>query len=544
MAGKRTAVILGGMVAATAVLSACARTVAPSPDAGVDVRQWLARGSAMAATPSGTSSATASSEPHLVGEGPVGEGPADDPSPPEEQSSSGRELDEGQRAPEQDGTGPHPASRRAGEPTGAGQHVSLDFHDANIRDMFRVLADVSGLNIVVTDEVDKHITVHLEDVPWNEALDLLLESNGIGKQWKENVLRVSTLERLKAERDAARNAREAEEKMEVLQSTFLKLNYTQAADLAKKLKPVLSKRGVTIADDRSNTLFVRDVKHVLDDVVELGRQFDTRPVQVLIESNLIETTPTFARALGMQLEFSAGKTKVNSNFGAEDPFSAFVGATMSVIGAKMGPIKDINAALTAAEKQGQVRIISRPSVVTLNNVPSTIKSVRVLRVSLPTGTTNIATGTNAQQGQAVATEQIPIGITLTVTPQVSKDHYILLSIKVKSSSVGGVSPPNGIPDELTREAVSNVIVHDSETVVIGGILKDMSERNQNGIPFLEDMPVLGWLFKRVQQQRDLEELMVFITPRIAVGGSPDLAGAEQQWRATLKTTSEEWQNRR
>ncbi len=547
MVAGRTVAILVVMGALAGLLSACARTPAPSPYHVQDMHQWLARSGDSGAQAAATTSPAASTEPHIVSEEAVGETPADDPPGPAAESAAAPASAGDEPASRRDGTDPRAQSRppidgtdgtpAGGEPVVNGQRVSLDFRDTDIRNVFHALAAVSGMNIVVTNDVEKNITVHLEDVPWNEALDLLLESNGLGKRRKGNVLRVSTLERLQSERDAMRLAKDADEKIEVLQSMFLKLSYAQAGELATKMKPVLSKRGVAIADNRSNTVFVRDVKHVIDDALQMAQQFDTRPVQVLIESNLIETTPSFARALGVELAFNAGKTSYNGAFAAAQPFSTDVGAILSIVGAKMGPFSDINSTLSAAEQQGKVRIISRPSVVTLNNVPSTIQSVRVVRASLPTGTTNIATGSNAQQAQGVATEQIPIGITLTVTPQVSKEGYILLSIKVKSSSVATASTPNGIPDELTREAISNVIVRDGETVVIGGIMKEMSQKNQAGVPYLSRIPVVGWLFKRVDEAKDLEELMVFITPRIATGGAHDMAGAEQQWRENLKTTA-------
>ena len=555
MAVGRMAVELAAFVATAAVLTACTRMATRSPYRVQDTREWLARSSVPQPKATVTTEPAASIEPHNIGQEAVDEAPANDPPGPEPESSSVTGADGSQPARHRDGTRPHAKSLTptdgtddAGlerEPTVVAQHVSLDFRDTNIRDVLRVLAAVSGLNIVVTDEVNKDITVHLEDVPWDEALEILLESNQLGKQRKGNVLLVSTVKRLASDRisrvESVRTAgleRDTELKAEALGSRFLTLNYTQATELAKNIKPMLSNRGVAIAYNATNTLFVRDVKRVLDLAVELASQFDTRPVQVLIESNLIETTPTFAQALGMELAFTAGKTMVDSAFAAAQPFSTAAGATLSIIGAKMGPFSDINTTLSAAEQQGKVRIISRPSVVTLNNVPSTIESLRVIHVSLPTGSTNIATGANAQQGQALATEKIPVGITLTVTPQVSKDDYIMLSIKVKSSSVGAASTPNGVPDELAREAISNVIVHDGQTVVIGGIIKETSQKNQAGVPYLKEIPVLGWLFKRVDQEKDLEELMVFITPRIATGSAHDLAGAEQHWRENMKTTGE------
>jgi type IV pilus assembly protein PilQ len=226
---------------------------------------------------------------------------------------------------------------------------------------------------------------------------------------------------------------------------------------------------------------------------------------------------------------------LDSNLQAESPFASTLGATLSIIRNRVGPFRNFNAILTAAEQEGKIRVISRPSVVTLNNVTSTIQSLRILRVTLPTST-NIASGTGAAAGSAVATEKIPVGIILTVTPQVSSDGFILMNISVKSSSLGTQSPGSVVPDELTREAISNVLVRDGETVVIGGIMKDTSQEAEAGIPYLKDIPIVGWLFRRIRWQKDFEELVVFITPRIVAGGSENLPTAEQLWREQLKKT--------
>ena len=201
----------------------------------------------------------------------------------------------------------------------------------------------------------------------------------------------------------------------------------------------------------------------------------------------------------------------------------------------------MTAELTAAESEGLVKVISRPSVVTLNNTPSTIQSLTILRIILPSST-NIATGTGSSAaGAAVATEKIPTGVTLTVTPQVSADGYILMNINVKSSSVAPTSSPssaNGVVpfDEISREAVANVLVRDGETIVLGGILKDSNSTSEAGIPWLKNIPVLGWLFKNTTVSKRFEELMVFITPRITSAGSENLPTAEQLWREQLKLT--------
>ena len=426
-----------------------------------------------------------------------------------------------------------------------GQRISLDFKDADIKNVFRLLAEVSGLNIVVTGDVARKVTVRLVDVPWDQALDLLIDTNGLGKEQIGNVVRISTAGQLKAEKDALAAAKKSEENLESLQTAYLSVNYAKVKDLLDKIKPVLSGRGVVVSDDRSNTIIVRDIKKGVDEANTIVSRLDTRTAQVLIESNLIETTPSFARALGINLQFDApigNSTVAERSTQVRVPFDAGGPATglapfFRVVQNRMGAFRNISATLSAAESEGNIKIISRPSVVTLNNVASTIQSLRILRITLPSST-NIASGTGSAAGAAVATERINVGITLTVTPQVSSDGFVLMNINVKSSStatntLGGSVVPF---DELSREALSNVLVRDGETIVIGGIMKDTGTINESGIPYLKDIPLLGWFFKNIRWTKDFEELMVFITPRIIGGGSENLPTAEQLWRQQMKQT--------
>jgi type IV pilus assembly protein PilQ len=430
-----------------------------------------------------------------------------------------------------------------------GQKLSLDFKDADIKNVFRLLAEVSGRNIVVTDDVNRKVTLRLVDVPWDQAMDLIITTNGLGKDEVGSVIRISTTARLEADRVQQKKTEKAREDSEPLQTVYFNINYAKVKDLESKVKPLLTKRpdAALVIDERSNTIMVRDIKQSVDDVSALITKLDTRTPQVLIESNLIETTPTFARALGLKFRFSTpGGTTISSAAGANEPYTAFtplfpnapigLGGSVSVIQNAVGGIRDLASTLEAAEREGNIRIMSRPSVVTLNNVASTIRSERILRILLP-ASTNIATGTGSSAaGSAVATEKVPVGIILTVTPQVSSDGYVLMNINVKSSTLGAQSQGSVIPDELNREAVANVLVKDGETIVLGGILKDTSQDSESGVPYLKDVPVLGWLFKNQRVQKDFEELMVFITPRLTSAGSENLPAAEQLWREQMTQT--------
>jgi type IV pilus assembly protein PilQ len=434
-----------------------------------------------------------------------------------------------------------------------GQKISLDFKDADIKNVFRLLAEVSGLNIIVTSDVNRRVTLRLVEVPWDQAMDLIITTNGLDKEQIGNVVRISTANTLKSEKADLLAAKKAKEELDPLQTVYYTLNYAKAKELEPKVKPLMSKRSdaALIVDERSNTIMVRDTQKYVEEVTILVGKLDLRTAQILIESNLVETTPTFSRALGLEIDglFNENRVIASSRFLAGAPFAGAAAGAAAVLpipssGFRFGWFgNNVRALLSAAENEGQVKVISRPTVVTLNNVPSTIKSERILRIVLPSST-NIASGSGAAAGTAVATERVPIGINLTVIPQVSSDGFVLMNIKVKSSSLAN-SPTVStgttvVPfDELNREAEANVLVRDGETIVIGGILKDSDINSESGVPYLRNIPVLGWLFKNWRMQKDFEELVVFITPRIASAGSENLPTAEQLWREQLRKTQGE-----
>jgi type IV pilus assembly protein PilQ len=431
-----------------------------------------------------------------------------------------------------------------------GQKISLEFKDADIKNVFRLLAEVSGKNIVITDDVNRKVTVRLIEVPWDQALDLIIDTNGLGKDEIGNVIRISTADRLKSDSDKSAAARKSKENEEPLQTAYLTVNYARVMkgptdtnatdkDLAEKVKTLLrSPRGTVEADQRTNTLIVRDIKAGIEDVQNLLARLDTRTPQVLIESNLIETTPTFSRALGIEMDtvFNGGRVRTSERFVAGTPFAGspsavFPPATTPIVipttGFKFGYFgNNVASVLTAAEAQGNIKIISRPSVVTLNNVLSTIESANIIRIRTSAATV----------GEAGSLREIRAGITLKVTPQVSADGFVLLNIEVKSSTLDFANAVENIPAEISREAKANVLVRDGETVVIGGIMKDTSSNSDSGVPYLKDIPVLGWLFKRASWRKDFEELVVFITPRILSAGSENLPTADQIWRDKMKET--------
>ena len=456
-----------------------------------------------------------------------------------------------------------------------GKRISLDFKDADVQNILRVIADVSQLNIVATDDVTGRVTLHLVDVPWDQALDVVLEANRLKMIREGNVIRISTVERVREEQEALRAQQNAEQELEPLGVRYVRVNYARADEaLLEKVEKVLTERGKADFDERTNTVIVRDIGKGIDDAIELISNLDIQSPQVLIEANLVEATTDFAQALGVQwgYRYLAGPMTGNptgSNFpgtvdlsgsglgtgspappagaGAPQPLVPLIsdfpvpsnfgpgfgpggGSALDLALGSLSGSDTLSARLTALEEEGKGKIISRPRVITLNNVPAKIESLTILRVKLPDTGTVLNTGAGGVAGTAsAATEKIETGIILTVTPQVSSDGYVLLNIKAKSSQADFTRTVDEIPVEVSREATSNVLIRNSETVVLGGIFRNEVTDTETGVPYLRRVPALGWLFKRMGKRDRKEELLVFITPQVVAGYGAELPSAAQLW---------------
>ncbi len=437
----------------------------------------------------------------------------------------------------------------AGASTGPGgnasRRISLDLQDADVLGVLRLLAEVGGINVAATDDVKGRVTLHLTRVPWNQALALVLRLGRLESSREGDVLRVTTSGRLGEEREALRAAGEAERRVAPLRVLALPVRWARADDaLAEKVRGVLSDRGSVTSDDRTNALLVRDLPDGLRDAEALLRALDVPSPQVLIESSIVEATEDFARGLGVQWGFRSGGqpavgTPSGAPFLADFPVPATFGSgfgpgTGAAIDLAFGSLAGdgLAARLTALEEAGKGRVISRPRVVTMNNVAATIQSLTILRVKLPSTGTVINTGSGgAAETASTATEKINTGITLVVIPQVSSDGFVLMNIYAKSSVPDFSRTVEGIPTEIAREANSNVLVRDGETVVLGGIYRAAGDDREAGVPFLARAPVLGWLFKRNLVSKRREELLVFLTPRVLGGGGLAGANAREPWAA-------------
>jgi type IV pilus assembly protein PilQ len=420
------------------------------------------------------------------------------------------------------------------QPKYTGRLISLDLQETDIDNALRIIAEVSNLNIIASEDVTGKVTLRLIDVPWDQALDVILKTNGLDKVQEGNVVRIAPVERLKNEREALKQAKQAEEDLEDLDVKYLRVSYARAAELKPLVDSVVTERGLVSYDERTNQIIVRDIKRGLKNVAELVSKIDLRTPQVLLETQIVEATRNLLRDIGSQLGFNyiqspqtgnaTGSNFPNSvQFGGSlsNPAASTTNAVSLLLGSADGT-KSLSDVVTALEQEGSVRIISRPSVATTNNKPAVIKSIEKIRIRLPQGGVSVATGQGASAaGQGnTATETIEIGIVLTVTPQASPDYYVLLDLDAKSSTLGTQSV-DGIPSEVERSARSSVLISSGQTFALGGIYKTTDQTDLNGLPFFKDVPVLGTFFRRANGNNRDEELLFFVTPRIVEGSFDD-----------------------
>lgn len=420
------------------------------------------------------------------------------------------------------------------QPKYTGRLISLDLQETDIDNALRIIAEVSNLNIIASEDVTGKVTLRLIDVPWDQALDVILKTNGLDKVQEGNVVRIAPVDRLRAEREALKQAKQAEEDLEELKVKFLRVSYAKAAELKPLVDGVISERGLVSYDERTNQLIVKDIERGLKNVVQLVTKLDLRTPQVLLETQIVEANRSLLRDLGSEFGFSYVQSPQTGNAtGSNFPNSVQLGTSVSnpaaavansvslLLGSADGT-KSLTQVVTALESEGTVRIVSRPAVATTNNTPAIIKSIEKIRIRLPQGGVSVATGAGASaagQGQT-ATETIDIGIVLTVTPQASPDYFVLMDIDAKSSTLG-TNSVDGIPSEVERSARSSVLVSSGQTFALGGIYKTTDQTNLGGLPFFKDLPVFGHVFRRLNTENRDEELLFFLTPRIVEGSFDD-----------------------
>ncbi len=431
-----------------------------------------------------------------------------------------------------------------------GQRISMDFKDADLTNVFRIIAEVSNLNIITADDVKGKVSVRLVNVPWDQALDIVLRSKSLGAVQEGNVLRIAPLSSLRKEeqdrfdaqkqvdqsrQEALNRAAEVQASQDAVFDT-IPISYGKASEMLAKIKPLASKYGKLDSDDRTNVLIIRDLPQNIDEVKALVATLDTATPQVLIEARIVEVDTTFSRELGVQWggsyrgangKTSYGLTGVQDSTGASIPGGAVTAATTNPFtaaapvqsfavnlpaavglgsggGIAFGILRDnlrLDLSLSALEASGKGKIISSPKIVTTDNKEATIEQ----GTQIPYSTVS-ASGTNVQFIDAT--------LSLKVTPHITPDGRVAMKLEAKNDSQGDVAPGSTTPSINKKKATTEVLIRDGETTVIGGILQITRNESQAGLPWLSKIPVLGYLFRKDTNSTQNRELLIFITPKI------------------------------
>jgi len=412
-----------------------------------------------------------------------------------------------------------------------GRKISLEFKDADIHNILRLIAEVSNKNVIAAEDVTGKVTVRMINVPWDQALDVVLETKGLGKVSIGNIIRIAPAEKLRKEEEERLTHEEAKRKLEDLVTKIVQVNYSRASDVSAQVKGFLTPRGSVSVDDRTNSLIIKDVSRNTQEAIALVRTLDTPTPQVLIEARIVEATDDFSRSLGVQwggrgrvgadygnatglyfpnsiTAFGAsgtpGLTEVYPNYAVNfpAPAGATAGSALGFVFGSLGNAFTLDLRLSALESQGKGKVISSPRVATLDNNPAKIQQ----GLSIPFETVS-AQGTQTQFIDAV--------LSLEVTPHITADRSVIMKIKAaKNSPNTSIRSVGGVPSIDKKEATTEVLVKNGETTVIGGIFQITQSESRTGVPLLSKIPLIGWLFRVTSKQESKTELLVFITPRI------------------------------
>jgi type IV pilus assembly protein PilQ len=427
------------------------------------------------------------------------------------------------------------------KPVYTGERLTLNFQDIETRAVLQLLADASGQNIVVSDSVNGSVTLRLQNVPWDQALDIVLRTKGLDKRKQDNVIIVAPQAELAAREKSELAARRDVQELAPLRSEYLQVNYAKAADMASLIKTgnnsLLSSRGSVAVDDRTNTLLLQDTPDRLADIRRLVATLDIPVRQVQIEARIVIVNNDFERDLGARFGITtAQKNGANGLYTTSGTAAAtdsimtnapnpLIGAAItgtnaanrynvnlpasnpagSIAVGVLGSNFILDLELSAAQAETQANIISSPRVITANQKEASIEQ----GVEIPYQQSASSGATTIQFKKAV--------LSLKVTPHITPDNRVILDLDVRDDAVGQIVVASGgvnVPAIDTREIVTQVLVNDGQTVVLGGILQTTQSENDNKVPYLGDIPILGHLFKTTDHTDDKDELMIFITPKI------------------------------
>jgi type IV pilus assembly protein PilQ len=437
------------------------------------------------------------------------------------------------------------------KPQYTGERLTLNFQEIETRAVLQLLADASGQNIVVSDSVTGNVTLRLQNVPWDQALDIVLRTKGLDKRKQDNVIIVAPQEELASREKADLASKKDIQELAPLRSDYLQVNYAKASDMATLLKSqggtLLSARGSVAVDERTNTLLLQDTSDRLADIRRLVATLDIPVRQVLIEARIVIVNDDFKRDLGARVGYTtaqangangiwttsgsvastdtamasaianrsgtgtgsilvpsgaAAPTRYNVNLPVASPAGSFA---LGLLGSNY--IVDLE--LSAAQAETRAEVISSPRVITANQKEATIEQG-----------TEIPYQQSASSGATTISFKKAV-LSLKVTPQITPDNRIILDLDVKKDSIGTITVTSGgvnVPSIDTKEIVTQVLMNDGQTVVLGGVLETQRRDDQTKVPYLGDIPILGNLFKQTTKRNNKDELLIFVTPKIVREG--------------------------
>jgi type IV pilus assembly protein PilQ len=411
----------------------------------------------------------------------------------------------------------------------SGELVTLDLKDVDMKDFFRLIGDISGLNVFPDPNVTGSVTILARDLPWDQVLDVVLRNNNLSGQLQGNVLRIATNTTLQSEQDQRKALREAQAALVPTEQRAYILSYVKAADVVTMFRTagagILSPRGSILAEPRRNAIIVTDVADQFSVIEQMKKFIDVPSQQVEIEARLLNANRSFSRELGVQLAAIFGNNNGNiltGGVGESSPFNRtpppratvsggtgiplmvdLPAAATSGVAFLLQPGGDIllDAIITAAEAKGTAKLISRPKVTTQNNQAAVVSQG-----------TQIPVQTNVNN--TISVTFLNFALELEVTPQITEDGKILLTVNIENSQPDFARAVNGVPSVATQQAQSQVLIPDGATAMIAGILVDTDSVNVRQVPLLGSVPIIGHLFKNTATIKSTAELLFFITPRI------------------------------
>jgi len=404
-----------------------------------------------------------------------------------------------------------------------GKEISIQVKDGDIRDVLNFIAEESGINMVLSEDVKGTISLKMRKVPWDQALITVMRSKKLGYVRQGSVIRISGLDSLQQENEASRRMIDSQKMVAPLRVKVIPVSYARVDELVTRIQPFLTaNRGAVISDNRTSTLIVTDTDEALTKVGRLVKELDIAPAQVMIEGKIVEASETFSRTIGVNWGFTGTPLNLSPaggyqgspidlrpSLGVSPIDKKVLDGSILNVGMKLGKMDilgNINATLAMAERDSLVKIISSPRIVTINKEKAEIvqkgEQITVGTIKDLNSTTKTVTRT-------------PVVMNLTVTPQITADGGVIMDVDVRREFAGALEDQETQARAInSRTARTKILVKNAQTTVIGGIYQNDSTNSEQGVPVLKDIPVLGWLFKNKSVDTQKNELLIFLTPRI------------------------------